>query len=50
LPLQTTVSLRVPKIDSGGFSDAEMLIRSGRRFAQLSTKVSPLLTKAKHGL
>lgn len=38
------------KINAGQFVDAERLVSSGSRFAQISTDVSTLLTKAKRGL
>jgi methyl-accepting chemotaxis protein len=38
------------KINAGQFSEAERLIGSGSQFAQVSTEVTTILTKAKRGL
>ncbi len=38
------------RISAGAFAEAERLIGSGSRFAQVSTEVSTLLTQAKRGL
>lgn len=38
------------QINAGHYSQAERLIGSGSRFAQVSTDVSTLLTRAKRGL
>ncbi len=38
------------KINAGQYADAERLIGSGSRFAQVSTEVTTLLTQAKRGL
>jgi methyl-accepting chemotaxis protein len=38
------------KINAGQLAEAERLIGSGSQFAQVSTEVSTLLTKAKRGL
>ena len=38
------------RINSGAFAEAERLIGSGSRFAQVSTEVSTLLTQAKRGM